>query len=228
MGKKFKEALKAVDEERLYELAAAIDLVKKIASAKFDETVEVAIRLNVDTRHADQQLRGALVLPHGIGKNKKVLVFARGDKAKEAENAGADFVGAEDLVEKVQDGWLDFDVAVATPDVMALVGKLGRVLGPRGLMPNPKIGTVTMDVEKAVKESKAGKINYRTEKSGIIHAPVGKVSFDVDKLKDNLKALIDVVIKSKPATIKGTYLKSITLSSTMGPGVKIDTLEVLT
>ncbi|MCD5406160.1 MAG: 50S ribosomal protein L1 [Desulfotomaculum sp.] len=228
MGKKFKEALKAVDEERLYELAAAIDLVKKIASAKFDETVEVAIRLNVDTRHADQQLRGALVLPHGIGKNKKVLVFARGDKAKEAENAGADFVGAEDLVEKVQDGWLDFDVAVATPDVMALVGKLGHVLGPRGLMPNPKIGTVTMDVEKAVKESKAGKINYRTEKSGIIHAPVGKVSFDVDKLKDNLKALIDVVIKSKPATIKGTYLKSITLSSTMGPGVKIDTLEVLT
>ena len=151
MGKKFKEALKAVDEERLYELAAAIDLVKKIASAKFDETVEVAIRLNVDTRHADQQLRGALVLPHGIGKNKKVLVFARGDKAKEAENAGADFVGAEDLVEKVQDGWLDFDVAVATPDVMALVGKLGHVLGPRGLMPNPKIGTVTMDVEKAVK-----------------------------------------------------------------------------
>ncbi len=221
-GKKYQEAKKAIERQKLYEPQEAFELVKKIAPAKFDETVEVAVRLGVDPRHADQQIRGAILLPHGIGKTKTVLVFAKGDKAKEAESAGADFVGAEDLIEKIQGGWLGFDVAIATPDMMSLVGRLGRILGPRGLMPNPKTGTVTMDIERAVKEAKAGKINYRTDKAGIIHAPIGKVSFDTDKLLDNFRTLIDALIKAKPAAAKGTYLKSITVASTMGPGVKID------
>lgn len=225
-GKKFQEAAKAVDRNKFYSLEDAVELVKQIAPAKFDETVELSVRLGVDPRHADQQLRGAVVLPHGLGKDKTVLVFAKGDKAKEAEAAGADYVGAEDMVEKIQGGWMNFDVAVATPDMMALVGRLGRVLGPRGLMPNPKTGTVTMDVERAVQEAKAGKVNYRTEKAGIIHVPIGKVSFDIDKLSGNLKAIMGVLIKAKPASVKGTYIKSVTLSSTMGPGVKIDTHKI--
>lgn len=225
-GKKFQEAAKAIDRNMLYDLPEALELVKKIAPAKFDETVELAVRLGVDPRHADQQLRGAVVLPHGLGKDKTVLVFAKGEKAKEAEAAGADFVGAEDMVEKIQGGWMNFDVAVATPDMMALVGRLGRVLGPRGLMPNPKTGTVTMDVDRAVKEAKAGKVNYRTDKAGIIHVPIGKVSFDADKLLGNLRAIMDVLIKAKPAAVKGTYIKGITVSSTMGPGIKINTHKV--
>ncbi|MBO8136896.1 MAG: 50S ribosomal protein L1 [Desulfotomaculum sp.] len=226
-GKKYQEAAKAVDRSKLYDVTEAIELVKKTAPAKFDETVEAAVRLNLDVRHADQQIRGAVVLPHGTGKDKTVLVFAKGDKAKEAEAAGADFVGAEELVEKIQGGWLGFDVAIATPDMMAQVGKLGRILGPRGLMPNPKTGTVTMDVERAVKESKAGKINYRTDKAGIIHAPIGKVSFETDKLKENFETLLDTLIKAKPAAVKGTYIKTITLSSTMGPGVKVNPQKVM-
>ncbi|MEG6617515.1 50S ribosomal protein L1 [Peptococcaceae bacterium 1198_IL3148] len=225
-GKKFQEALKAVDSHMLYDAKEALELVKKVAPAKFDETVELAVRLGVDPRHADQQLRGAVVLPHGLGTTKTVLVFAKGDKAKEAEAAGADFVGAEDMVEKIQGGWMDFDVAIATPDMMALVGRLGRVLGPRGLMPNPKTGTVTMDVAQAVNEAKAGKVNYRTDKAGIIHTPIGKASFDADKLYGNMKAIIDTLIKVKPAAVKGTYIKSITVSSTMGPGVKVNPNKV--
>lgn len=224
-GKKYQEAAKKIDRDVLLEPQDAITLVKDSASAKFDETVEVAVRLGVDPRHADQQVRGAVVLPHGTGKTAKVLVFAKGEKHKEAENAGADFVGAEDMIEKIQGGWLDFDVAIATPDMMGAVGKLGRVLGPRGLMPNPKTGTVTFDVDKAVKDVKAGKIEYRTDKAGIIHAPIGKVSFDGEKLNENFQALIDVLVRAKPAAAKGTYLKSITVSSTMGPGVKINPLK---
>lgn len=225
-GKKFLEAAKAVEANKFYDLEEALALVKQIAPAKFDETVEMSVRLGVDPRHADQQLRGAVVLPNGLGKDKTVLVFAKGDKAKEAEAAGADYVGAEDMVEKIQGGWMNFDVAVATPDMMALVGRLGRVLGPRGLMPNPKTGTVTMDVDRAVQEAKAGKVNYRTDKAGIIHVPIGKVSFDTDKLLGNLKAIMDVLIKARPAAVKGTYVKTVTVSSTMGPGVKIDTHKV--
>ncbi|MFZ5639644.1 MAG: 50S ribosomal protein L1 [Bacillota bacterium] len=226
-GKKYEEATKQIDRATLYEPAEAIGLVKKSAAAKFDETVEVAVRLGVDPRHADQQVRGAVVLPHGTGKTAKVLVFAKGEKHKEAEAAGADYVGAEDMVEKIQGGWFDFDMVVATPDMMGTVGKLGRVLGPKGLMPNPKTGTVTFDVEKAVKDIKAGKIEYRTDKAGIIHAPIGKVSFDADKLKDNFETLIETLVKAKPAAAKGTYLKSITVSSTMGPGVKINPLKAV-
>lgn len=224
-GKKYQEAAKKIDRAVLLEPQEAIALVKGSASAKFDETVEVAVRLGVDPRHADQQVRGAVVLPNGTGKTAKVLVFAKGEKHKEAENAGADFVGAEDMIEKIQGGWLDFDVAIATPDMMGAVGKLGRVLGPRGLMPNPKTGTVTFDVDKAVKDVKAGKIEYRTDKAGIIHAPIGKVSFDNEKLTENFQTLIDVLVRAKPAAAKGTYLKSITVSSTMGPGVKINPLK---
>lgn len=226
-GKKYTDALKEVNSEALLEPAEALALVKKIAPAKFDETVEVAVRLGVDPRHADQQVRGAVVLPHGTGKTARVLVFAKGEKHKEAENAGADFVGAEDMVEKIQGGWLDFDVAIATPDMMGAVGKLGRVLGPRGLMPNPKTGTVTFDVEKAVNDVKAGKIEYRTDKAGIVHAPIGKVSFDIEKLAENFQTLIDVLMRAKPAAAKGTYMKSITLSSTMGPGVKVNPLKAV-
>lgn len=226
-GKKYETAAKEIDPAALLEPHDAVSLVKKVAPAKFDETVEVAVRLGVDPRHADQQVRGAVVLPHGTGKTSKVLVFAKGEKHKEAENAGADFVGAEDMIEKIQGGWLDFDVAIATPDMMGAVGKLGRVLGPRGLMPNPKTGTVTFDVEKAVNDVKAGKIEYRTDKAGIIHAPIGKVSFDAEKLSDNLHTLIDTLVRAKPAAAKGTYLKSITVSSTMGPGVKINPLKAI-
>ncbi|WP_418791409.1 50S ribosomal protein L1 [Phosphitispora sp. TUW77] len=226
-GKKYQDALKNIDRDTLLETAEAISLVKTTAIAKFDETVEVAVRLGVDPRHADQQIRGAVVLPHGTGKTAKVIVFAKGEKQKEAENAGADEVGAEDLVEKIQGGWLDFDVAIATPDMMGAVGKLGRMLGPRGLMPNPKTGTVTFDVDKAVKEVKAGKIEYRTDKAGIIHAPIGKVSFDTEKLVENFTTLLETLIRIKPAAAKGTYLKSITVSSTMGPGVKINPLKAV-
>lgn len=225
-GKKYQDAFKEIDKTVPMEPNEAISLVKKVAPAKFDETVEVAVRLGVDPRHADQQVRGAVVLPHGTGKTATVLVFAKGEKHKEAENAGADFVGAEDMVEKIQGGWMGFDVAIATPDMMGAVGKLGRVLGPRGLMPNPKTGTVTFDVEKAVKDVKAGKIEYRTDKAGIIHAPIGKVSFEAEKLAENFQTLVDVLVRAKPAAAKGTYLKSITVSSTMGPGIKVNPLKI--
>jgi len=224
-GKKYQEAQKLVEKHKLYEADEAVELVKKTATAKFDESVEVAVRLGVDPKHADQQVRGAVVLPYGTGKTIRVLVFAKGEKAKEAEAAGADFVGAEDLVAKIQGGWTDFDVAVATPDMMGMVGKLGKILGPRGLMPNPKVGTVTPDVTRAVNEIKAGKIEYRTDKAGNIHAPIGKVSFDSDKLLANLHTLIDTLIKVKPAAAKGQYLRGITLSTTMGPGVKVNPLR---
>jgi large subunit ribosomal protein L1 len=226
-GKKYLDAARKVDRSKLYDPAEALALVKEMASAKFDETVEVAVKLGVDPRHADQQVRGAVVLPHGTGKTRTVLVFAKGEKAREAEEAGADFVGAEDMVAKIQqEGWLDFDVAIATPDMMSLVGRLGRILGPRGLMPNPKTGTVTFDVAQAVKEVKAGKIEYRVDKAGIIHAPIGKVSFDVEKLTENLRTLVEQLIRVKPAAAKGQYIKGITVSSTMGPGVKVNHLKV--
>lgn len=225
-GKKYNDARKLVDRTKLYDPAEAMELVKKTATAKFDETVECAVRLGVDPRHADQMVRGAVVLPHGTGKEARVLVFAKGDKAKEAQEAGADYVGAEEYVEKIQQGWLDFDVAVATPDMMGMVGRLGRILGPKGLMPNPKTGTVTFDVKNAVREIKAGKIEYRVEKAGIVHAPIGKVSFTAEKLQDNFFALMDALIRAKPAAAKGTYIKSVAVSSTMGPGIKIAPTKV--
>ncbi|AKF94157.1 50S ribosomal protein L1 [Brevibacillus laterosporus] len=221
-GKKYLEATKQIDKTKVYPVAEAIELVKNVASAKFDETVEAAFRLGVDPKRADQQIRGAVVLPHGTGKVQRVLVFARGEKAKEAEAAGADYVGDADMLAKIQGGWFEFDVIVATPDMMGEVGKLGRVLGPKGLMPNPKTGTVTFDVTKAVNEIKAGKIEYRVEKGGIIHAPIGKVSFDVQKLTENLAALTDALNRAKPAAAKGIYMKSVSISSTMGPGVRVD------
>ena len=225
-GKKYVEAAKLVDRTVAYEPADAIELVKKAATAKFDETVEVHIRTNCDGRHADQQIRGAVVLPNGTGKSVRVLVFAKGDKLNEAEAAGADFVGGEELIPKIQkDGWLDFDVVVATPDMMGVVGRLGKVLGPKGLMPNPKAGTVTMDVTKAVKEIKAGKIEYRLDKTNIIHVPVGKVSFTSEALQENFNALMDAIVKARPSAVKGQFLKSITLTSTMGPGVKVNVLR---
>ncbi|MCX7970499.1 MAG: 50S ribosomal protein L1 [Negativicutes bacterium] len=224
-GKKFIEASKLVEPGRQYDPAEAIELAKKTATAKFDETVEVAVKLGVDPKHADQQVRGAVVMPHGTGKTKRVLVFAKGEKVREAETAGADFVGAEDLVAKIQQGWLGFDMAVATPDMMGMVGKLGKILGPRGLMPNPKVGTVTMDVARAVAEIKAGKIEYRTDKAGNIHAPIGKVSFDSEKLLENFQTLIDTLIKVKPAAAKGQYLRSIAVSTTMGPGIPVNPLK---
>ncbi|MGG1313112.1 MULTISPECIES: 50S ribosomal protein L1 [Cohnella] len=222
-GKKYQEAAKLIDRDATYEALEAIELVKKAASAKFDETVEVAIRLGVDPRKQDQNVRGVVVLPHGTGKTKRVLVFAKGDKAKEAEAAGADYVGDQDLINKIQQGWFEFDVCVATPDMMSEVGKLGRILGGKGLMPNPKAGTVTFDVAKAVQEIKAGKIEYRLDKAGQIHAPIGKVSFDAEKLHENLKALIDALNRAKPAAAKGVYLKNISISSTMGPGARVNT-----
>lgn len=225
-GKKYNEALKMVDRTKLYDPSEAMELVKKTATAKFDETVECAIKLGVDPRHADQMVRGAVVLPHGTGKEAKVLVFAKGDKAKEAQEAGADIVGAEDIVEKIQGGWIGFDVAVATPDMMGMVGRLGRILGPKGLMPNPKTGTVTFDVKNAIREIKAGKIEYRVEKAGIIHAPIGKASFPAEKLQDNFFALMDALIRAKPAAAKGTYVKSVAVTSTMGPGIKIAPTKV--
>ena len=222
-GKKYVEAAKAIDRATLYDVADAVSLVKKSAVAKFDETIEAHIRTGCDGRHADQQIRGAVVLPHGTGKTVRVLVFAKGDKATEAENAGANFVGGEELIPKIQnEGWFDFDVVVATPDMMGVVGRLGRVLGPKGLMPNPKAGTVTMDVAKAVQDIKAGKIEYRLDKTNIIHVPIGKASFTEEQLTDNFQSLIDAINKAKPATLKGQYLKTVTLTSTMGPGVKLN------
>ena len=222
-GKKYVESLKLIDITKLYDVDEAISLVKQTAKANFDETVEACIRLGVDPRHADQQVRGTVVLPHGTGKTVKVLVFAKGDRAKEAEEAGADYVGVEELVQKIQgENWFDFDVCVATPDMMGIVGRLGRLLGPKGLMPNPKSGTVTMDVGRAVKEIKAGKVEYRVDRTGIIHVPIGKASFDVEKLRENLGTLMDAVIRAKPAAAKGTYLRSVVIASTMGPGIKIN------
>lgn len=222
-GKKYIEAAKLVDRANLYDVAEAFDLVVKTSSAKFDETVEAHIKLGVDSRHADQQVRGEVVLPHGTGKTHKVLVFAKGAKADEALAAGADYVGAEDLIPRIQnEGWFDFDVVVATPDMMGVVGRLGRVLGPKGLMPNPKAGTVTMDVTKAINDIKAGKIEYRLDKTNIIHVPIGKVSFGQEKLQDNFSTLMSAIIKAKPAAAKGQYLRSISVSSTMGPGVKVN------
>lgn len=223
-GKKYQEMAKLVDRATFYDPADAISLVQKTASAKFDETVELHIRLGVDSRHADQQVRGAVVLPHGTGKTKRVLVFAKGPKADEALAAGADFVGADDMVTKItSENWFDYEVVVATPDMMGVVGKLGKILGPKGLMPNPKSGTVTMDVTRAIAEIKAGKIEYRLEKANIVHCPIGKVSFGQEKLAENFKTLMDAVIKAKPSAAKGQYLKSVTLASTMGPGIKINT-----
>ena len=226
-GKKYLEAAKAVDRSIQYDPADAISTVKKLATAKFDETIEVHIKTGCDGRHADQQIRGAVVLPHGTGKQVRVLVFAKGAKADEAVAAGAEFVGAEELIPRIQnDGWFDYDVVVATPDMMGVVGRLGRVLGPKGLMPNPKAGTVTMDVTKAVKEIKAGKIEYRLDKTNIIHVPIGKASFTEEQLSDNFQTLISAINKAKPATLKGQYLKSVTLAPTMGPGVKVNTLKL--
>ena len=227
LGKKYKAAIEKYDRSNLYNASEALKIVTDVASAKFDETVEAHIRLGVDSRHADQQVRGAVVLPHGTGKTKRVLVFAKGDKATEAQQAGADFVGAEDMAEKIQkENWFDFDVIVATPDMMGVIGRLGRVLGPKGLMPNPKSGTVTQDVTKAIEEIKAGKVEYRLDKTNIIHVPVGKVSFGAEKLSENFFALIDAIIKAKPAAAKGQYLKSVIVTSTMGPGVKINPVRV--
>jgi large subunit ribosomal protein L1 len=226
-GKKYLDALSKVDRSIVYEAEEALKLVKEIAPANFDETVELTVRLGIDPRHADQQVRGTVVLPHGTGKTRSVLVFAKGDKAQEAIDAGADYVGAEDLAEKIEGGWFDFDVAVATPDMMSIVGRLGRFLGPRGLMPNPKTGTVTFDIERAVKEIKAGKVEYRADKTGIIHVPIGKVSFSEDALKENYNTLMDTVIKARPAAARGQYIKNIVLSSTMGPGIKINPLKPL-
>lgn len=221
-AKKLKEAKARIDRTRTYSVEEAIALVKETAFAKFDETVDLCVRLGVDPRKADQMVRGAVVMPNGLGKTVRVLVFAKGEKAQEAQAAGADYVGADDLVAKIQEGWFDFDTAIATPDMMGTVGKIGKLLGPRGLMPNPKVGTVTFDVARAVNEAKSGKVEYRVEKAGIIHAPVGKVSFDAEKLQGNIVALMDALIKAKPSTAKGTYLKKICISSTMGPGVNID------
>ena len=227
-GKKYLEAAKAVDRTTLYDPADAISTVKKLATAKFDETIEVHIKTGCDGRHADQQIRGAVVLPHGTGKQVRVLVFAKGAKADEAAAAGAEFVGAEELVPKIQnEGWFDFDVVVATPDMMGVVGRLGRVLGPKGLMPNPKAGTVTMDVTKAINDIKAGKIEYRLDKTNIIHVPVGKASFTEEQLADNFQTLMDAIMKAKPSTVKGAYLKSVTLTSTIGPGVKLNVAKLM-
>lgn len=226
-GKKYQEAAKGIEKTVQYEPRAALEMVKSKASAKFDETVELAVRLNLDPRQADQQLRGAVVLPNGTGVKRIVLAFAKGEKAKEAEAAGAEFVGAEDMIEKIQKGWLGFDVAVATPDMMGLVGKLGRLLGPKGLMPNPKTGTVNMDIARAIADIKAGKVEYRLDKAANVHCRVGKASFTADQLYENYETIIDTLIKAKPSAAKGQYIKSITVSSTMGPGVRISVLKPL-
>lgn len=227
-GKNYKDSAALYDNEQQYETIEAMELIKKTAKAKFDETVEIHIRLGVDSRHADQQVRGAVVLPNGTGKTLKVLVFAKGPKATEAEAAGADYVGAEDLSDKIKnENWFDFDVAIANPDMMGVVGRIGRVLGPKGLMPNPKAGTVTMDVTKAINDAKAGKIEYRLDKSNIIHCVIGKASFESDKLIENFKTLMEAVVKAKPSSSKGQYLKSVTLTTTMGPGIKVNTQKVL-
>jgi len=226
IGKTFLKAKEKIEQGKRYPFREAVELVVSTARAKFDETVETAIKLGVNPQHADQMVRGSVVLPNGLGKSVKVLVFAKGDKEKEAMEAGADLVGSDDLIEKIKGGWLEFDRAIATPDMMGSVGKLGKILGPRGLMPNPKVGTVTFDVEKAVKELKAGRIEFRVEKAGIVHCPVGKVSFGAEKVRENIVALVEAIIKLKPASSKGTYLKNISLSSTMGPGVRVDPLDV--
>jgi large subunit ribosomal protein L1 len=229
-GKNYLAAAKLIDVNKRYSVDEAVTLVQKTATLnkkKFDETVDVAIRLGVDPKHADQMVRGAVVLPHGIGKTVRVAVFAKGDKAREATEAGADVVGGEELAAKVQEGWMEFDVAIATPDMMGVVGRLGKVLGPRGLMPNPKVGTVTADVTRAVRESKAGKVEFRAEKAGIVHVPVGKASFDPKRLQDNVNAILDTIMRAKPATAKGVYLKGVTLSTTMGPGVKLDAAAII-
>ena len=225
-GKKYQESAKLIEADKVYDAEEAIALIQKMPSVKFDATLEVSVKLGVDPKHADQQVRGAVVLPNGTGKTKRVLVFAKGEKAKEAELAGADFVGAEDMVEKIQGGWTDFDVAVATPDMMGTVGRLGKILGPKGLMPNPKVGTVTMDVTRALNEIKAGKIEYRTDKAGNIHAPLGRMSFETEKLLQNYFTLIETLVKAKPSAAKGTYVRNITLSSTMSPGVPVNTLKL--
>ncbi|MEB7773072.1 50S ribosomal protein L1 [Kurthia gibsonii] len=225
-GKKLQEAAKLVDKNKLYTVAEAAELAKSTSAVNFDATVEVAFNLNIDTRKNDQQIRGAVVLPNGTGKTQKVLVFAKGEKIKEAEAAGADYVGDAEYIQKIQGGWFDFDVIVATPDMMGEVGKLGRVLGPKGLMPNPKTGTVTFDVTKAINEIKAGKVEYRADKAGIVHAPVGKVSFEADKLAENIQTIVDVITKAKPATAKGVYMKSVHVTTTMGPSIKIDSLSL--
>jgi len=228
MGKKYIESAKLIDKGTLYEPSEAIELVLKTSKAKFDETIELAVKLGVDPRHADQQVRGAVVLPHGTGKKVKVLVFAKGAKVKEAQEAGADYVGAQEYVDKIQkENWFDFDVVVATPDMMGVVGRLGRVLGPKGLMPNPKSGTVTFDVAKAIDEIKAGKVEYRVDKTSIIHVPIGKRSFESQKLLDNFHTLMEAIVKAKPSASKGQYLKSVVISSTMGPGIKINSTKVL-
>ena len=225
-GKKYVDSVKLIDHIKQYDPEEGMDLVVKTGKAKFDETVEISVRLGVDPRHADQQVRGAVVLPHGTGRTIRVLVIAKGDRAKEAEAAGADFVGAEDMIAKIQqENWFDFDVCVATPDMMGLVGRIGRVLGPKGLMPNPKSGTVTMDVAKAIKDIKAGKVEYRVDKTAIIHCPVGKASFEAEKLTENLRTLMEAIIKAKPAAAKGTYIRSAVLSTTMGPGIKLNSLK---
>ena len=225
LGKKYKESAALVEKSKLYDPTEAVALACQTAKAKFDETIALHIRLGVDSRHADQQVRGAIVLPNGTGKSVRTLVFARGDKAKAAEDAGAEYVGAEDLVTKIQGGWFDFDVVIASPDMMGLVGRLGKILGPRGLMPNPKVGTVTMDVTRAVKESKAGKIEYRTDKAGNVQAPIGKASFTEEALLQNYITLADTLVKVKPSGAKGQYIKSVTMSTTMGPGIKIEDLK---
>ncbi len=220
-GKKYRAAAELLEAGKLYDVETAVDLAKKTATAKFDETIEMHVRLGVDPKYNDQQVRGAVVLPNGTGKSKRVLVFTKGDKVKEAEDAGADFVGSDELIEKIKGGWFDFDVAVATPDMMGVVGRLGKLLGPRGLMPNPKLGTVTMDIAKAISEQKAGKVEYRTDKAGNIHCPIGKASFENQKLAENYQTLLDTLIRVRPAAAKGQYIKSVTLSSTMGPGVPV-------
>jgi len=226
-GKKYKEAAKLVEPQKLYDVNEAVELVQKTSTSKFDATVEAHVRLGVDSRHADQQVRGAVVLPHGTGRTVRVLVFAKGDKATEAEAAGADYVGAEELVAKIQgENWFEFDVVVATPDMMGVVGRIGRVLGPKGLMPNPKAGTVTADVAKAITEIKAGKIEYRLDRTNIMHVPIGKISFGTEKLTENFQTLMGAVIKAKPSAAKGTYLRSVTLASTMGPGVKVNPVRL--
>ena len=226
-GKKYTDSAKLLEKGKLYDLTEAVELVKQTAKAKFDETIELSVRLGVDPRHADQQVRGAVVLPHGTGKKVRVLVFCKADKAADAKAAGADFIGGEDLIAKIQEGWLDFDVAVATPDMMGLVGRVARILGPRGLMPNPKSGTVTPDVTKAINDIKAGKVEYRVDRSSIINVPVGKASFEANQLDENISTLMDAIVKAKPASAKGTYLKSVAISSTMGPGIRLNSQRFL-
>ena len=226
-GKNYTDSAKLLEKGKLYDLTEAVELVKQTAKAKFDETIELSVRLGVDPRHADQQVRGAVVLPHGTGKKVRVLVFCKADKAADAKAAGADFIGGEDLIAKIQEGWLDFDVAVATPDMMGLVGRVARILGPRGLMPNPKSGTVTPDVTKAINDIKAGKVEYRVDRSSIINVPVGKASFEANQLDENISTLMDAIVKAKPASAKGTYLKSVAISSTMGPGIRLNAQRFL-